>query len=77
MKVVKLEEIKATLTEEQKQAIEKCHNAYFYAEMSDDFGTTIREKQEALEELKKHFKNLVGFSGDFYNGNDTLRFNEE
>jgi len=74
---VKLEEIKDQLTKEQIEAIELCHNAYFYAEMSDDYFKSIGEKRQALTTLKTHFENLTDFIGDFYDCNDTLIFNNE
>lgn len=74
---VKLEEIINQLTEKQIEAIKLCHNAYFYAEMSDDYSKSIREKSEALTTLKTHFENLTGFIGDFYDCNDTLIFDNE
>ena len=74
---VKLEEIKNQLTKEQIEAIELCHNAYFYAEMSDDYFKSVDEKRQALTTLKTHFENLTGFIGDFYDCNDTLIFNNE
>ena len=74
---VRLEEIKNQLTEEQIEAIELCHNAYFYAEMSDDYFRSIGEKRQALTRLKTHFENLIDFIGDFYDCNDTLIFESE
>ena len=71
-----LEELRNTLTEEQIKAVEKCHNSYFIAMMSDNYDITLREERQALEELKKHIPNLRTFIGDFYNGNDTLIFND-
>lgn len=74
---VKLEEIKKQLTKEQIEAIELCHNAYFYAEMCDSYFKCVDEQRKALATLKTHFENLTDFIGDFYNGNDTLIFENE
>lgn len=77
MKKITFEELKPTLTKEQIEAVKTCHNALFYAEMSDDYSTTLREEKAAIDELKKYFPNLINFKADFYNGNDTLIFIEE
>ena len=74
---VKLTEIKNQLTKEQIEAIEQCHNACFYAAMCDDYDKGEREEKSAIEKLKTYFTDLSNFIGDFYNGNDTLIFNNE
>lgn len=74
---VKFNEIKNQLTDKQIKAIEKCQQAYFYAEMSDDYERTTREKENALKTLKTYFKNLVDYIESWTDNNDILVFNSE
>lgn len=74
---VKFYEIKDQLTDKQIEAIEKCQRAYFYAEMSDDYSCTVKEKECALKTLKTYFKNLVDYIDSWTDDNDTLIFNGE
>ena len=69
--IIKVKEVDF-LTEEQKEAIGKAHNAYFSAAMSDSYLRTIQEERTAKQQLKQSFPNLIDFIADFYNCNDTL-----
>ena len=60
------------LTTEQREAISKAHNAYFYAAMSDSCIRTIQEERTAKQQLKQIFPNLIDFIADFDDCNDTL-----
>lgn len=73
-KVVKLNDIKDTLTDEQIQAIQKCHDCLFMAEMGSIYEYD-KYKRTAIENLQNHFTDhIANFIGDFYNGNDTIIF---
>ena len=68
--------LKATsenFTEEQLKAIEKAHNSYFYASMSDSYSKECEEKKWAFETLKKAIPELDNFIPSFYpNEEDTI-----
>ena len=62
------------LTDEQKKAIEKCHDCLFMAEMGSIYQYD-EYKRKAIQNLQEHFtERIVNFIGDFYNNNDTIIF---
>lgn len=73
-KIMKLNDIKDTLTVEQIQAIQKCHDCLFMAEMGSIYQYD-EYKRKAIQNLQEHFsERIVNFIGDFYNSNDTIIF---
>ena len=63
-----------TLTDEQKEAIKKCHDCLFMAEMGSTYQYD-EYKRKAIQNLQEHFTDrIVNFIGDFYNNNDTIIF---
>jgi hypothetical protein len=64
------------LNQEQLQAIQRTHNAIFYAQMSDNYRIAMQEEQSAKQQLKQIIPNLVDIICDFYNSDDTLILNK-
>lgn len=53
--------------EVERKAIDKMQDAFFIAEMSDDYNATKREEKAALERFNKEFDyNFTIFAANFY-----------
>ena len=80
MKTIRLEAITNNFTTEELMAIDKAHDRFFYAEMSDSYSKEREEKKYALEQLKKAMPNVCDLIPSFYpNENDIviMRVEEE
>ena len=63
-------------TAEQREALTKCHNKFFEAEMCDRYSEQIKEEERALRELKQIIPNVVEFLPNFSNGSDVVVIKE-
>lgn len=64
------------LTEEQSNALKFASNRAFDFEMDKGYNSQA-EKIVIERYLQKYFdKKIVGYSPDFYNGNDIIKFEE-
>ena len=72
MKKINVNENENFFTVEQREALTKCHNEFFYAMMADRMADQVKEEKMALRKLQEVMPNVVEFHAYFDGTGDII-----